>query len=90
MSVLVSSSVQIQNAQGLHVRPAVMLSKLVKQFDAEVLVSKSEHGPWIRANSSALLMRMKLRKGEWLYIRTNGDESERAAEAISSFLAETD
>ena len=65
-----------------------MLSKLAKQYDALIEVSRSEEGPWVKASSSALVMRMKIRKGQWLYVRAEGIDAQGAVSAVISFIAE--
>ena len=51
--------VVITNPTGLHARPAVKLARLAAGFDANVEVRAGDDGEWVRARSTARVMKLK-------------------------------
>ena len=72
----------IDNAAGLHARPATKLAKLAKSFKAKVELARSEQGPWIDAGSVLKVAGLKAARGTTLLMRGGGEESKAAMAAI--------
>lgn len=72
----------LANSAGLHARPAIKLTKTAMRYQARVLVSAAQDGPWVNAKSIALVMRMKTRGQRTLYFSADGDDAEHAVRAL--------
>jgi len=81
---LVVGSAVIQDPTGLHARPAVKLTKLAKAFQAQIEVSAGEPPRWVNAKSPNAVMKMKVRHGETLHFRADGED---AASAVQQLVA---
>ena len=60
---------------GLHARPAVKLTKLAKQFAAEVRMRAGAGGDWINAKSPNRVMKLKARHGETVAFEAEGPDA---------------
>ena len=80
----VCGSAVIQDPTGLHARPAVKLTKLAKAFTAQIEISAGEPPRWVNAKSPNAVMKMKVRHGETLHFRADGDD---AASAVAQLVA---
>ena len=80
-----STKAVVSNASGLHLRPAAMLVKTAKQFDADIRV---EHGRR-RANGKSLLEIVTLCAGQRAAITVvaQGGDAEAAIRAIEKTFA---
>lgn len=79
-------SVVISDPTGLHARPAVKLTRLAKQFGAQVEIRAGDAGTWINAKSPNAVMKLKARHGETLQIRAEGDDEDAAVAALVALL----
>lgn len=72
--------VVLNNAHGLHARPAGMLVQTSGMFKSEISILKGE----IKANAKSLLSMMKLAasKGDQLTIEIKGEDAGDAAKAL--------
>lgn len=83
MSAMVSTgSVLLTHDVGLHARPSVKLTKLAKTFGARIELALAGDGPWIDAKSIVKVMAAKAPKDTVLYFRAEGDDAEKAVEAL--------
>lgn len=71
----------IGNPMGLHARPAVKLTKLAKQFEAEITV-RTEDGEPINAKSPNRVMKLKAREGARLVFEADGADAEAAVAGL--------
>ena len=78
--------VVITNPTGLHARPAVKLARLAAAFDADIEVRAGEEGKWVRARSTAHLMKLKVRAQSTIHFRAEGDQAEDALSALIDFV----
>jgi phosphotransferase system enzyme I (PtsI) len=78
--------VRITNPTGLHARPAVKLAQLAAGFDADVDVRVGENGHWVRARSTAKVMKLKAGTNATLHFRAAGLEASDALTALIDFV----
>ena len=78
--------VVITNPTGLHARPAVKLARLAAEFDADIQVRAGESDKWVRARSTAHVMKLKARAQSTIHFRAEGDQAEDALSALVEFV----
>ena len=78
--------VVITNPTGLHARPAVKLARLAAAFDADIEVRAGESDQWVRARSTAHVMKLKARAQSTIHFRAEGDQAEDALSALVEFV----
>ena len=71
-SHVVTGSVRLVHAVGMHARPAVKLTKLAKKFDAEISIRPSEAAEWVNAKSIAKVMAMRAKRDSTIEIMASG------------------
>lgn len=73
-------------AEGLHMRPATLLSELAKQFDAQATLIRGD----VRADLTSVLDLFMLcaEKGTELILEVKGPEAEKALQALTQLLAQ--
>ena len=76
----------INDACGIHARPAGLLVKTVKGFASTATLEKD--GKSCDMRKLMALMGMGVKQGETVTIKVEGDDEEAAAEAIQKFLSE--
>jgi phosphocarrier protein HPr len=79
-----SGDAMLLDPTGLHARPAVKLTKLAKQFAAEVRVRVGAGDDWVNAKSPNRVMKLKARHGETLAFEAEGPD---AADAVRALVA---
>ena len=75
-------SAVIQDPTGLHARPAVKLTKLAKGFAASIEVRSSHEDRWVNAKSPNAVMKLKVRHGETLHFRADGEDASQAVDCL--------
>lgn len=78
--------VLLTHAAGLHARPAVTFTKVAKSFMADISFSADAGASWIDAKSIVKVMGAKVPSGKTLMIKANGDDAERAVDALVSLV----
>jgi len=78
--------VRINNPTGLHARPAVRLAQLASSFDANVHLRVGEDGDWVKAKSTAKVMKLKARANATLHFRAEGEDASDALAALIAFV----
>lgn len=78
--------VVITNPTGLHARPAVKLAQLAAGFDANIEVRAGEDGEWVRARSTARVMKLKAGAQSTIHFRAEGSEADDALSALVDFV----
>jgi len=83
---LVERKIQVMNKLGLHARPAAMLVQKASKFKSEIRLKKDD----IEANAKSILSVMMLAAevGSFVIIKAEGDDEERAVEALAQLFAE--
>ena len=76
----------VRDNTGLHARPAVRLTKLAKQFDADIEVRRSGHGNWINAKSPSAVMKLRVPARSAIEIRASGADARPAVNAIRDLV----
>jgi phosphocarrier protein HPr len=79
--------VVIPTEAGLHARPAILLSRLAKQFRASILVKSEDGGEWVDAKSIVRLMALRVAQGGQLQFSVRGSDAERAIAEVSALIA---
>ena len=74
--------VVITNPTGLHARPAVKLAQLAAGFDATIEVRAGDDGEWVRARSTARVMKLKAGAHSTIHFRAEGSEADDALSAL--------
>ena len=83
---VITGSVRLVHAAGMHARPAVKLTKLAKTFSAKIDVAASPEGPWVDAKSIVKVMAFKAAKGDTLHFRASGPDAEQALAALRKLV----
>ena len=78
--------VVITNPTGLHARPAVKLAQLAAGFDANVEIRAGDDGEWVRARSTARVMKLKAGAHATIHFRAEGSEADDALSALVEFV----
>ena len=85
-SQVLETVVQVKNAEGLHMRPAMQFVDTACQFDAEISVSNSE----IEVDGKSIMQMSMLAAtfGTKLQIKAQGVDAEKAIEALKHLVEE--
>ncbi|WP_421555112.1 phosphoenolpyruvate--protein phosphotransferase [Pseudomonas kitaguniensis] len=83
---LFSEPLTLPNANGLHARPAAVLARAAKGFNASIYLHKYTQ----RANAKSLVAIMALQtvQGDTLQVSAAGEDADEAIKALSALLAE--
>jgi phosphocarrier protein HPr len=84
---IVTGSVQLVHAVGMHARPAVKLTKLAKKFHSHISVRVSDAAEWINAKSVAKVMAMRAARDSIIEIKANGADAAAAVAALVDLVA---
>lgn len=76
----------IQDALGIHARPAGQLVKVVKGFSSKVTLHKD--GKAVDATRLMSLMGMGVKQGDALHLTVEGEDEAAACEALQKFFTE--
>ena len=77
----------IQDALGIHARPAGMLAKKAKSY-ADTTVNISANGKTVNAGQLMKLMALGVKQGTEVTITCDGANEEEAAAGLKAFLEE--
>jgi phosphocarrier protein HPr len=86
-SHVVTGSVRLVHAVGMHARPAVKLTKLAKKFSADISIRPSETVEWVNAKSIAKVMAMRAQRDSMIEIMASGADAEAAVGALVELVA---
>jgi phosphocarrier protein len=80
------TTVEIKNAEGLHMRPAMQFVDTASRFDCEIVVSNEQTG----ADGKSIMQMSMLAAtcGTRLHLRAEGPEAEQALEALRELVEE--
>ena len=85
---MVEREAMVGPEKGLHGRPAAQFVKTAKQFSSEIVVVKGEREA--NAKSPLKLMTLGTKKGDKVVIRAEGDDAEKAVNALVEFISSND
>lgn len=74
----------INDELGIHARPAGLLAKLAKTFDANITVEKN--GVAAKASQLMKLMSLGVKKGDTVTVKAEGAAAEVAIAAVKKFF----
>ncbi len=78
---MITKTVTVSNEQGLHMRPAGALAKVVKEYpDCEVILNVNDKS--VNAKSPMQIMAACIKKGSYVKITCNGAEEEMVLDKI--------
>ena len=84
---IVTGSVQLIHAAGMHARPAVKLTKLAKRFSAKIAVRVGGAADWIDAKSIAKVMAMRAARDSMIEFEASGPDAQAAVAALVMLVA---
>ncbi len=78
------TTVEIKNAEGLHMRPAMQFVDTASRFDCEIIVSNGQ----TNADGKSIMQMSMLAAtcGTRLHLRAEGPEAEQALEALRELV----
>lgn len=76
----------IQEAVGIHARPAGLLVKEVKKYQSTITISKDDKS--VNALKLMALMGMGIKCGDTVTVSIEGPDEEEAARALEAFFKE--
>ncbi len=77
-SGVLTGTVAVNDATGLHARPSVKLTRLAKRFRCMIEIASSPDGPWVDAKSPVKVLRLKIPHQAVLHVRCSGDDASQA------------
>lgn len=83
----ICASTVLMNAIGLHARPSVQLTRLAKEFDADIALALTQDGPWADAKSIVKIMRLRAPQGARLYFKASGADASRAVASLVELVS---
>ncbi len=84
---IVTGSVQLIHAAGMHARPAVKLTKLAKKFQAQISIRASDAAEWTNAKSIAKVMALRAAPDSIIEIKASGEDAQAAVAALIDLVA---
>lgn len=76
--------VEIRNAAGMHLRPAMQFADVANQFDAEITVSNAQTS--VNAKSIMQMSMLAATCGAKLKVTAKGDDAQKAVEALQELV----
>ena len=84
VSVVVEVEVEIKNADGLHMRPAMQFVDIANRFDCDIAVSNTENT--VDGKSIMQMSMLAATFGTKLNIRVEGDDAQAAVDALRQLV----
>ena len=81
---MVSKNLTIKNEQGMHMRPASLLSQMAAKYQSNITVKYN--GKDFNCKSVMLLMTALIKKGSEIELVCDGPDEEEALAALSAFI----
>lgn len=82
---MITKSVTIKNATGLHARPASEFVQKAKGFESKILINREGEEP-TSAKSVILLLSHGFCHGERVFISTEGEDAEEALDSLIALI----
>jgi phosphocarrier protein HPr len=80
------TEVEIKNADGLHMRPAMQFVDLASTFESDIIVSNNENS--VEGKSIMQMSMLAATCGSKLRIRADGPDAHKAIEALKELVEE--
>jgi phosphocarrier protein len=80
------ADVEIKNADGLHMRPAMQFVDVANRFECDVVVTNGQN--WVDGKSIMQMSMLAATCGTGLKIRTHGPDAPQALEALRKLVEE--
>jgi len=84
--VVCETAVEIKNADGLHMRPAMQFVDVASQFECDITVSNSENS--VDGKSIMQMSMLAATVGSKLTIKAEGADAQRAIDALRELVEE--
>mgnify|MGYP000831660391 CR=1 FL=1 len=84
---MVSKSMTINIPKGLEARPVALLVQVASQYESSIYVEIQEKK--VNAKSIMGMMSLALQEGDEVTVVAEGEDEEKAAEGIKTFLKKT-
>lgn len=84
--IVCETTVQIRNADGLHMRPAMQFVDIANQFDCDITVSNDENN--VDGKSIMQISMLAASCGTRLKIKAQGRDAEKAVKALKELVEE--
>jgi phosphocarrier protein len=84
--VVCEAEVEIRNADGLHMRPAMQFVDIANRFDCDIMVSNSENS--VDGKSIMQMSMLAATCGTKLRIRAEGSDAGEAVESLRELVEE--
>ena len=84
---VITGSVRLVHAAGMHARPAVKLTKLAKKFQAQISIRASDAAEWINAKSIAKVVALRAARDSIFQVEASGEDAEGAVAALVDLVA---
>lgn len=85
-STALERSLEVQNYQGLHARPAALIVKLAAQYKATLTARRSDDEEEINAKSIMGLMMLAAGQGTELVFRAEGEDATELLDALEELF----
>lgn len=82
--MIISKNIKIENASGLHARPASIFVQTAKKFKSEITITKGEQT--VNGKSIMGILMLAAEKGSNVEIKAEGEDAEKALEKLSEIL----
>jgi len=82
---MVEKTVVVNNPLGIHARPAALLVQMASKFQADIFLSK-EDIKGVNGKSIMSVMMLAAEKGAEITVGADGEDAERAVEALAELL----
>lgn len=76
----------VNNAQGLHARPAAMFVQIISKYDAEVIVVKD--GERVNGKSIMGILSLGAQKNSTIILEIEGDDAQKVIEELEKLLSD--
>ena len=84
--VVCETQVQIKNAEGLHMRPAMQFVDVANQFECDITVSSNENS--VDGKSIMQMSMLAATYGTKLKIKAEGADAQKAIDALQELVEE--
>ena len=85
-STALERSLEVQNYQGLHARPAALIVKLAAQYKATLTARRTDDEEEINAKSIMGLMMLAAGQGTELVFRADGEDASELLDALEDLF----
>lgn len=75
----------VENRLGLHARPAMKITTLARQYDADLILEKDGHQ--VNARELLAILTLDCPQGTRLTLRATGPDAKEAAQALTKLFA---